>query len=163
VTIVTQNVDGLHEAAARAVAGSRDATRALPLEVHGSIFRVKCVSCTYEKPHREPIRHGSREELPTCPVCGALLRPAVVWFGESLDPTVLSRAFDAARKASLCIVAGTSALVQPAASVPLGTLEGGGKIIEVNPDPTPLTPHSAVALRGASGEVLPRLVEGLAS
>lgn len=161
VSVVTQNVDGLHEAAARAVAGSRDPSPALPLEVHGSIFRVKCTSCTYQIPHRDPIRSESVDVLPKCPVCRSLLRPAVVWFGESLDPRVLTAAFDAAGAASVCIVAGTSALVQPAASVPLATLEGGGRIIEVNPDQTPLTSSCAVSLRGSSGEVLPLLVEGL--
>lgn len=162
VRIVTQNVDGLHEAAARKGAGARDPSPALPLELHGSIFRVKCTSCTYKIPHRDPIRYESRELLPMCPVCRSLLRPDIVWFGESLDPQILSDAFAAAREASVCIVAGTSALVQPAASVPLATLEGGGKILEVNPTETPLTSSCAVSLRGASGELLPLLVEGLA-
>jgi NAD-dependent deacetylase len=161
VTIVTQNVDGLHEAAARAAAGSRDPSPALPMEVHGSIFRVKCVSCTYQTPHRDPIDAGSVDSLPKCPVCRSLLRPGVVWFGESLDSQILSDAFNAAREASVCIVAGTSALVQPAASVPLATLEEGGTVIEVNPDPTPLSSSCAVSLRGGSGELLPLLVEDL--
>jgi NAD-dependent deacetylase len=161
VTLVTQNVDGLHEAAAREAAGAGDPSPALPLEVHGSIFRVRCVSCTYQVPHRDPISAESAEALPRCPVCEALLRPAVVWFGESLDPEVLTRAFNAAREASLCIVAGTSALVHPAAAIPLATLSAGGEIVEVNPDPTPLSSSCALSLRGASGEVLPLLVEGL--
>ena len=161
VSIVTQNVDGLHEAAARAAAGAQDPSPALPMEVHGSIFRVKCVSCSYQIPHRDPINASSLESLPRCPVCRSLLRPAVVWFGESLDSQLLSEAFRAAQEASVCIVAGTSALVHPAASVPLATLEGGGKIVEVNPTPTPLTGSSTVSLRGASGEVLPLLVQGL--
>jgi len=161
VRIVTQNVDGLHEAAAREVAGAHDASPALPLEVHGSIFRVKCTACTYKIPHRDPIQWESEAVLPKCPVCGALLRPDVVWFGESLDPDVLTEAFESAREASLCLVAGTSALVHPAASVPMATLEGGGTLVEVNPTETPLSHVAAVSLRGASGEILPRLVEGL--
>lgn len=161
VRIVTQNVDGLHEAAARGLAGARDPSPALPLELHGSIFRVRCTSCSYKSPHRDPIQYESQELLPRCPVCTSLLRPDIVWFGESLDPQVLSDAFSAAREADVCIVAGTSALVQPAASVPLATLEGGGRIIEVNPTETPLTSSSAVSLRGASGELLPLLVEGM--
>jgi NAD-dependent deacetylase len=158
--IVTQNVDGLHEKAARDVAGNGDPSPALPLEVHGSIFRVRCTSCTYQVPHRDRIQTGSQEELPHCPACGSLLRPAVIWFGESLDPQVLSDAFSAARQADLCLVVGTSALVQPAASVPLATLEGGGSVVEINPTDTPLTPMAAVFLRGPSGEILPPLVEG---
>jgi NAD-dependent deacetylase len=161
VRIVTQNVDGLHEAAAREVAGEGSPSPALPLEVHGSIFRVKCTACTYKIPHREPIRWETEEVLPKCPVCGALLRPDVVWFGESLDPEVLTEAFDSAKTADLCLVAGTSALVQPAASVPLATLDGGGAMVEINPTETPLTHLAAVSLRGGSGEVLPRLVKGL--
>ena len=161
VRIVTQNVDGLHEVAAREVAGARDPYPALPLEVHGSIFRVKCLACSYQAPHRDPISHESEAVLPRCPACRALLRPAVVWFGENLDPRVLAEAFEAARTAAVCIVAGTSALVQPAASVPLATLESGGKIIEINPEPTPLSGVAAVSLRGGSGEVLPLLVRDL--
>jgi NAD-dependent deacetylase len=161
VRIVTQNVDGLHEAAAREVAGARDPSPALPLEVHGSIFRVRCTSCTYRIPHRDPIRWETREVLPNCPVCGAVLRPDVVWFGESLDPRVLSEAFDAAREADLCLVAGTSALVHPAASIPLATLERGGSLVEINPTETPLSAMATLSLRGASGVLLPRLVEGL--
>lgn len=161
VRIVTQNVDGLHEAAAREVAGTRDPSPALPLEVHGSIFRVKCTACTYRIPHRDPIRWESREVLPKCPVCGALLRPDVVWFGESLDPRVLSEAFASAREADVCLVAGTSALVHPAASIPLATLEGGGSLVEINPTETPLTAMATFSLTGASGTLLPRLVEGL--
>ena len=159
--IVTQNVDGLHEKAARDVAGSRDPSPALPLELHGSIFRVRCTSCSYRVPHRDPIVTGTKEDLPRCPVCSSLLRPDVVWFGESLDPEVLNQAFRVAREASVCLVVGTSALVQPAASVPLATLEGGGSVVEVNPTETPLTPMAHLSYRGASGEVLPALMEGL--
>lgn len=163
VRIVTQNVDGLHEAAARKMAGGDDPAPALPLEVHGSIFRVKCTSCTYKVPHRDPIATGTPEDLPRCPVCSSLLRPDVVWFGESLDPQVISEAFEVAQRSQVCLVIGTSALVHPAASVPIATHEAGGAIIEVNPTETPLTPMAEVALRGASGEVLPLLFHELGS
>jgi NAD-dependent deacetylase len=159
VRIVTQNVDGLHEAAAREVAGADDPSPALPLEVHGSIFRVKCTACTYRAPHRDAVRTESEAVLPRCPVCGALLRPDVVWFGEALNSSVLTEAFEAARAAAVCLVAGTSALVHPAASIPLATLESGGVVVEVNPTPTPLTSSAAVSLEGPSGEILPRLLE----
>jgi NAD-dependent deacetylase len=159
--IVTQNVDGLHEAAAREVAGGGDPSPALPLELHGSIFRVRCTRCTYKIPHREPITTDTPDDLPRCPVCSALLRPDVVWFGESLDPGILSEAFRVAKASDVCLVVGTRALVHPAASVPLATHEGGGSIVEVNPTDTPLTDLARVALRGMSGEVLPRLLYGL--
>lgn len=161
VRIVTQNVDGLHEVAARLVAGRSDPSPALPLELHGSIFRVRCVSCTYKVPHRDPIRTESEADLPRCPVCSGLLRPDVVWFGESLDPAVLTEAFRTAQRAQVCLVVGTSGLVHPAASVPLATLNAGGTLIEVNPDETPLTAAARVSLRGTSGTVLPRLLTGL--
>lgn len=161
VRIVTQNVDGLHEAAAREAAGGGDPTPALPLELHGSIFRVRCTRCTYKLPHRESISTDTPEDLPRCPVCSSLLRPDVVWFGESLDPGILSEAFRVAQASDVCLVVGTSALVHPAASVPLATHDGGGSIVEVNPTDTPLTDLARVALRGMSGEVLPRLLDGL--
>jgi NAD-dependent deacetylase len=161
VRIVTQNVDGLHEEAARKAAGSRDPSPALPLELHGSIFRVRCMSCSYRVPHRGTLVTETLTDLPRCPACSSLLRPDVVWFGEALDPGILSEAFRVAREADLCIVAGTSALVHPAASVPLATLEAGGSLVEVNPTETPLTRLAGVSLRGPSGEILPRLLEGL--
>ncbi len=159
--VVTQNVDGLHERAAREAAGAGDPGAALPLEVHGSIFRVRCTACTYRLPHRDPVRSGTLEELPRCPVCASLLRPDVVWFGEALDPGILSEAFEWARGSDLCLVVGTSALVHPAASIPLATLQGGGRMLEVNPTETPLSHLATLSMRGASGVVLPELLEGL--
>lgn len=156
--LVTQNVDGLHEEAAREEAAGGDPSPALPLELHGSIFRVKCTSCTYSLSQRDPVRFESEEVLPRCPACSSLLRPAVVWFGETLDPRVLETAFSAARQSDLCMVVGTSAVVHPAASVPLGTLRSGGKILEINPTETPLTQMAAVSIRAPSGEVLPEVV-----
>lgn len=160
VRVVTQNVDGLHEEAARRMAGAGDPTPAMPLELHGSIFKVRCTSCSYSAPRREPVGFATTEELPRCPVCGSLLRPAVVWYGEALDPGVLTEAFRWARSAQLCLVAGTSALVHPAASLPLATLEAGGAIVEVNPTVTPLSELARVSLRGPAGEILPKLLEG---
>jgi NAD-dependent deacetylase len=81
-----------------------------------------------------------------------------VWFGESLDPDVLARAFDAAARAHVCLVVGTSAVVYPAAAVPEVTLANGGVVVEVNPDVTPLTARAGVSLRGKAAEVLPELL-----
>ncbi|MCK5651619.1 MAG: NAD-dependent deacylase [Gemmatimonadetes bacterium] len=160
VRLITQNVDGLHELAARREAGEGEPDAALPLELHGAIFRVRCTECHERSGHRDPIDATSKETLPSCESCGGLLRPDIVWFGESLDPWVLDESFRLAKEADVCLVVGTSALVQPAASIPLVTLEGGGAIIEVNPQETPLTGAARVCLRGASGEVLPALLEG---
>lgn len=163
--LVTQNVDGLHEVAAEEEAAAlSDASRvsdpspALPLELHGALFRNRCSACGRRSGGREAVDATSEETLPRCSACSGMLRPDVVWFGESLDPEVISTAFERARAADVCLVVGTSAVVHPAASVPLATLEGGGELVEVNPEATPLTRHAAVALRGPSGEILPALL-----
>ena len=158
VRIVTQNVDGLHAQAAREESGGESPERAMPLELHGSLFRVRCVECTWESPHREQVDASSLATLPRCPDCGGLLRPAVVWFGEALDDDVLVDAFEAAEAADLCLVVGTSAVVHPAASIPLATLRAGGAVVEVNPDETALSTVAAVTLRGPSGDILPDLL-----
>jgi NAD-dependent deacetylase len=158
LTVVTQNVDGLHEVAAREAAAGRDAAPALPVELHGSLFRSRCTRCGRKSSDRGVIDAASDDTLPRCADCRALLRPDVVWFGEALDAAVLERAFEVARAADVCLVVGTSALVQPAASLPMATLDAGGAMIEVNTADTPLTPLATAALRGAAGEILPELL-----
>ena len=158
VRIVTQNVDGLHANAASAVSGGSDPGPALPLELHGSIFRVRCTACSDRYPHREPIDSQSEETLPRCRRCRAVVRPDVVWFGEPLDAGVLQEAFDAAAQADVCLVVGTSAVVQPAASIATVTRSHGGEIIEVNPEPTPITPPATVSLRARAAEAVPAIV-----
>jgi NAD-dependent deacetylase len=156
--LVTQNVDGLHERAAQETAGgSARRSEESPLELHGSLFRVKCTRCDWRAPLDTAVEASSAETLPRC-ACGALLRPAVVWFGEALDAAVIAEAFELAEAADVCLVVGTSALVQPAASLPLATLRTGGAVIEVNPEPTPLTRLSSVALSGPSAVILPELL-----
>lgn len=160
--IVTQNVDGLHAAAAREVARAmvppREPHRALPLELHGSLFRVRCTACGARREHVEPIDSSSCETLPRCQRCDGLLRPDVVWFGESLDEAVLGAAVECAGSADVCLVVGTSAVVQPAASLALLTKHAGGRVIEVNPDRTPLTPMADVSVRASAADTLPRIV-----
>jgi NAD-dependent deacetylase len=90
--VVTQNVDGLHDRAAADAAGGDPSARERPLELHGSLFRVRCVRCASPEPLASPVDASSEDTLPRCP-CGALLRPDVVWFGEALDPGVLDEAF----------------------------------------------------------------------
>lgn len=179
VHIVTQNVDGLHrlaadEAAAGVEAGLQGEPRAVspgnsgigvpprrqgqPLELHGCLFRVRCTRCGERYAHREPIDSTSVETLPTCRSCGTLLRPDVVWFGEPLDERVLAEAFELAARAHACLVVGTSAVVQPAASLATVTAHSGGAIIEVNPDATPLTSTSLVSIRAGAAEAVPALI-----
>jgi NAD-dependent deacetylase len=158
VVIVTQNVDGLHAVAAREEAGAGDPSPALPLELHGTLFRDRCSGCGARTPARPDVDTSTLETLPRCVVCHRLLRPDVVWFGESLDPEVLQEAFTRAGQADVCLVVGTSAVVHPAASVPLSTLQGGGSVVEVNLERTPLSRHAAATLLGPAGEILPRLL-----
>jgi NAD-dependent deacetylase len=156
--IVTQNVDGLHTRAAHDAAGDHDVTPALPIELHGAIDRDQCSECRHRQPGSD-VDWSATESLPRCERCDGLMRPDVVWFGESLDPIILEGAFSEAGKADLCLVVGTSAVVHPAASVPLATLQNGGALVEVNPEETPLTIRAAVHLALPSAEVLPLLLE----
>lgn len=158
-TLVTQNVDGLHRLAATDHAGKSVAEAGHELlELHGSLFAVRCTGCTFRRAHRDPVDATTRDALPRCPSCGGLLRPDVVWFGEALDAGVLGRAFEAAAAADLCLVVGTSALVHPAASVPLAAVRSGARLVEVNPEPTPLSSLADAVLRGPAGTLLPALL-----
>jgi NAD-dependent deacetylase len=148
VTLVTQNVDGLHERA-----GSRNI-----LELHGNIRRYKCLAHGHPFPQEDA---RGREEPPACPQCGSLIRPDVVWFGEMLSPTILQQATEAALSCDVMLVVGTSGLVQPAASLPFYAAEAGARTIEVNPEATPLTRYLDLHLSGPAGAILPALVAGV--
>lgn len=144
VLIVTQNVDGLHQRA-----GSRGV-----LELHGSLLRDRCSGsgCSVELPCRDA------PEPPSCPECGEMMRPAVVWFGESLPENTLLRAYDYASQCDLCFSIGTSSQVFPAAQIAMIAVRAGAGIVEINPSVTPLTPHAEFVINGPSGEVLPGLL-----
>lgn len=157
MTIVTQNVDGLHARAAVTAAGAGDPSPALPLEVHGSILRDRCSACD-QRSAPVDVDASSLATLPRCSLCSGLLRPDVVWFGELLDARVLGAADAAAHQADVCLVIGTSALVYPAAAIPFRTLERGGVVIEVNTEESALSPMAEVMLRGRAGEIVPRLL-----
>jgi len=140
--LITQNIDGLHQKA-----GSKNI-----LELHGNIWKVRCTEeRTITENHDIPL-----EEIPPhCPDCGALLRPHVVWFGESLSSSVLYKAFQVSSSCEIIFSIGTSAVVQPAASLPFAAAEANAKIVEINPDPTPLTSYADFSFRGKAGEILP--------
>ncbi len=160
-TIVTQNVDGLHHRAARAVAKDRGCAvdPALPIEVHGAIHRDRCSGCGRRSEGRSAVDTTSADTLPSCTTCGQRLRPDVVWFGEMLDPEVIARAFAAAENADVCLVIGTSALVHPAASIPNATRSAGGVVIEVNLEATPLTALATLSLLGEAGKLVPAVTD----
>lgn len=153
-SLITQNIDGLHQKA-----GSRNI-----IELHGNIWKLRCVDEGTIIENHEP---HLKEIPPRCPHCGALLRPHVVWFGESLDGDLLEKAIRRASESDIMVVAGTSAVVYPAAAIPHSAREAGAKIIEVNPESTPLTPYADFTFRGPSGNVFPEinrnLLEGTAS
>ena len=121
-----------------------------------SIWQLRCTSCAHS---REDRRVPLAEIPPRC-ACGALLRPGVVWFGEALPEEPVARAFEAARVAEAVLVVGTSSLVYPAAALPQVAHAAGAFVIEINPEPTPLTPLADVSLRGPAAALLPAIVEG---
>lgn len=142
--LVTQNVDGLHR-----LAGSRRVA-----EIHGNIWVVRCTRCGTEKEER-----GDFPELPPrCGSCGGGLRPGVVWFGEMLPPGPSGAAMDMLSRCEVLIVAGTSAVVAPASGYAAQAKRRGARVIEVNPDETPVSGLCDATLRGKSGEILPALL-----
>jgi NAD-dependent deacetylase len=143
--LITQNVDGLHR-----MAGNQNV-----LELHGNIQRVRCAECsTFAETWGD-----DSESVPKCVDCGGLLRPDVVWFGEALPRDQLEAAVEASRSCDVFLSIGTSGVVQPAASLAYAARNRGAVLVEINLEPTPLTPKADYFLQGKSGEVLPDLVD----
>ncbi len=144
-TLITQNVDALHERA-----GSRRV-----IHLHGSLWRVRCIGCGVEEENYQvPLA-----TIPPQCACGGMLRPAVVWFAEPLPRHALETALEAARHANVFLVVGTSSVVYPTAALPRIAHESGARVIEVNPEPTDLGSAVTISLRGKAGNILPQLVE----
>jgi NAD-dependent deacetylase len=135
--IITQNVDGLHQRA-----GAVDV-----VELHGNIWRVKCINCGYTSKLERP----PEEVPPRCPECGGLLRPGVVWFGEPLPEHAVRRAFQEASHAELMLVVGTSLQVYPAAYLPVLTKNYGGRVVIVNVTPTHFDDEADLVVREKAG------------
>ena len=145
LSIVTQNVDGLHRRA-----GSTHVN-----EIHGSITRTLCLArCGYTEDDPARLPAG---EPPRCPRCGDWLRPGVVWFGEMLDSDQLAAAEEAAESSSVMLVVGTSGMVYPAAGLPSIARRAGAAVIVVNPAESELDEVARFVLRGTAATVLPRL------
>lgn len=147
-TLVTQNVDGLHQRAGSASV----------IELHGNINRTVC-----SRERTVVAEHAGDEKPPRCPSCGAYLRPDVVWFGEMLPAGAIEAASDASRCCDLFLSVGTSGLVYPAAGLPYAAAEGGAMVVEINPDRTPLSSGAHFAPRGTAGAVLPELVKAVSA
>jgi NAD-dependent deacetylase len=145
--LATQNVDGLHQRA-----GSRH-----PCELHGNLFRDLCA---YEgTPVELPALDD--EAPPRCPRCGGPVRPGVVWFGEPLPEPAMREAEAAAGNCDVYLVVGTSGMVHPAVELPAAARRAGAFVVEINPEPTPLTDFVHISLRGRAGDVLTTLLEAL--
>ena len=142
--LITQNVDGLHRAA-----GSRKLS-----EIHGNIWMVRCTACGRITENRDiPIQF-----LPTCANCRSLLRPHIVWFGESLAEEDLRRSYAALRSSDLCLVIGTSGVVYPAAGFASVAKEAGVYVAEINLDRTPHSDLVDLSIQGRAKEIVPLLV-----
>ena len=150
LTIVTQNIDGLHHAA-----GSADV-----IELHGNIRKAKCLDRHHPFAGLLPDSSAAQDP-PPCPTCGSPLRPDVVWFGEMLPEDAVERAWHLASQCDGMLVIGTSGAVWPAAELPHVARRAGATVIEVNPEPSEITSVVDVFLGGRAGEVLPLLVRSV--
>lgn len=150
VTVVTQNIDGLHQRA-----GSSDV-----IELHGSMHRFACLNRKHGGFSLEDLS-DQEERPPRCPECREVIRPDVVWFGEALPEDELRRAQQLSGACEAMLVVGTSGVVFPAAALPLQALHAGAVVIDVNPQPGAITSQATIYLKGRGGDLLPRLVEEL--
>ncbi|MBU2547512.1 MAG: NAD-dependent deacylase [Proteobacteria bacterium] len=146
--VVTQNIDNLHQ-----TAGSREV-----VEFHGNSKRLRCLECG----EMQPPESVDPENLPPRCACGGLIKPDVIFFGEAIPWAANVKAFEYAQRCDLILVVGTSAVVAPASEIPVVAKRAGARIVEVNPEETPLTGRvTDLMLRGSAGEILPRAVRML--
>lgn len=143
-TLITQNVDGLHQQA-----GSHDL-----ICLHGDIWIDRCNACGWQRRAQQVV-----ETVPTCPACSRHVRPGVVWFGEILPQDALERAIQKCCSAQIMLVVGTSSLVHPAASLATWARQAGAALIEINLEPTPLTDIADESLQGSASNILSALVD----
>ncbi len=148
--VITQNIDGLHQEA-----GSEEV-----IELHGTTKTLSCVKCNNQI---KSSQFDMAESVPTCGLCGGLLKPDFVFFGEQLPEKALNDSFYLAENADVCIVVGTSGVVMPAAMVPVKVKQHGGKIIEISPDTTSLTKYADVHIHLGAVEAFSQLEKELFS
>jgi len=152
--LITQNIDGLHRAAGT--------DPALLVEAHGNVREIVCLSCDRRFPTAEIAqRVDNGEEDPSCEVCDGILKPAVVFFGENLDPRDLERSFAASESCDLFVAVGTSLAVYPINETVTMAREAGARIVIINGEPTMFDRIADVVLRTSISVVLPALVEDL--
>ena len=151
LTVITQNVDDLHERA-----GSHNV-----LHLHGSIFKPRCFNCAkpYTLAAAPAMSHEQALPPPLCPDCQGMIRPGVVWFGEALPQAEMEAAFTAAEHCDVLLSIGTSGVVQPAAQIPQLALRGGAWVAHINPEPVNCQHPRELSLVGAAGHILPLLLQ----
>jgi NAD-dependent deacetylase len=150
-TLVTQNIDGLHQQA-----GSSPER---VIEIHGTVREVMCMACDERAPMERALdRVRAGEADPPCRSCGGILKSATISFGQNLVPEDLRRAEKAARGCDLFLALGTTLTVYPVAYLPEMALDAGARLVIANAEPTPFDGQAAAVLRGNLAEVLPRIV-----
>ncbi len=142
--VVTQNIDGLHQAA-----GSEHV-----IELHGTTKTLSCIQCHHKMQSSEI---DMKADVPTCPICGGIVKPDFVFFGEQLPENDLDESFSLAEKSDVCIIVGTSGVVMPAAMVPAKVKQHGGKIIEISPENTKWTDYADVHIHLGAVNAFTRL------
>ena len=146
-SLVTQNIDNLHQEA-----GSKNV-----IEFHGTLGRLRCTRCSFSGPPTPDLLAG---DPPSCPKCAALLKPDIVFFGESIPEHAMNQSFADAESCSVCLVSGTTGEVMPACMVPQIAKRHGATVIEVNPEKSAFTGHiTDVWVRGKAGEIMPKILE----
>ena len=149
--VITQNIDGLHRAA-----GSKDV-----IELHGNTQRIHCLNCYKQLTPDQAYEMLMIKMPPSCPDCGGVIRPDVVFFGETLPREALDRAYEVAGKCDLIISIGSSLEVYPAADIPRHAVDSGAALIIINRDPTPLDFLASAVIHEPAGVVLTQLSEAL--
>lgn len=150
-SLITQNTDGLHDRAGSSA----------PIELHGSVWRARCTRerCSIGQTVCDLLENPLRELPPLCERCGSLLRPDVVWYGEPLPMEEYERSYQTASNCDAMLVVGTSAVVHPAASLPLVAKHNGAFVVEVNTAYTPISALVDATLLGSAGEILPEIAD----
>jgi NAD-dependent deacetylase len=151
--VITQNIDELHQQA-----GSSSV-----IELHGTTRRYTCLKCSAKYDFDTTYSMANAENPPPCSYCQGMIRPDVIFFGESLKTDVLRAAFEEADRADFVLAVGSSLVVYPAADIPVRAKRSGAKLVIINKDETPLDSVADYVIREASGKVLPRIVQELAA
>jgi NAD-dependent deacetylase len=150
-TVITQNIDGLHQEA-----GSSSV-----IELHGTTRIITCMDCSKEYQMEEVYLKLEKQMPPLCSKCNGILRPAVVFFGEMLDPKTINDAYEEAGKCDFLLVVGSSLVVYPAADIPLRAKQAGAKLVIINKGSTPLDSAADYVINDAAGKVLTQIVQSL--